>query len=425
MDSIAARFDTNTFYPNAMSERLRTAVASPPLVSVVTRTKDRPILLHRAIASVLNQRYPHWRMFIVNDGGDPSSVEAVVAAHARLAENRIRVLHHEKSLGMEAASNTALSVAEGDYVAIHDDDDSWHPDFLSTTVDFLEQEQNRRFAGVITNCRLVGERIADGVVIEESQSDWADFAEYADFQRMIVQNNFPPICLLFRHSLLDRIGGFCEALPVLGDWEFNLRALMVGDLAVIGRQLAYYHHRVEDAVPAYNNTLTTGIDRHHATNVLLRNAILRGALQRDPALMGVIQPLLFRINALERLFTSAQAEMRGEVRTIREELQALRVALDRARTSAQEEMQVAESRFVREEFQALRGAMHEWAEQARRPEALEFAVSLAAEMNTLRARVDEIAVVSAWHRKMLRPVHAVWRRMLPLRRCIARLRGRL
>ena len=44
-------------------------------VGIITRTKDRPVLLKRALESVVNQSYEDWHLVIVNDGGDPVVVE--------------------------------------------------------------------------------------------------------------------------------------------------------------------------------------------------------------------------------------------------------------------------------------------------------------------------------------------------------------
>ena len=73
-------------------------------MGVVTRTKDRVVLLRRAVESVLHQSYRNWTMVIVNDGGSPREVDDLVEAYAAEAGGRIRVVHNPKSLGMEGAS---------------------------------------------------------------------------------------------------------------------------------------------------------------------------------------------------------------------------------------------------------------------------------------------------------------------------------
>ena len=50
-------------------------------VVVVTRTKDRPVLLRRAMESVLSQSFQDWVHVVVNDGGDPVPVDWLAAEY--------------------------------------------------------------------------------------------------------------------------------------------------------------------------------------------------------------------------------------------------------------------------------------------------------------------------------------------------------
>jgi glycosyltransferase involved in cell wall biosynthesis len=79
-----------------------------PAVAIITRTKNRPILLPRAIESVLSQSFKDWIHVIVNDGGDPAELEAVIEPHLPAYKGRLSIMHHAVSLGMEAASNAGI-----------------------------------------------------------------------------------------------------------------------------------------------------------------------------------------------------------------------------------------------------------------------------------------------------------------------------
>jgi glycosyltransferase involved in cell wall biosynthesis len=59
-------------------------VSKVPKVAVVTRTKDRPVLLERAIQSVHSQTMKDFIHVIYNDGGDASSVDALVEKYITL-----------------------------------------------------------------------------------------------------------------------------------------------------------------------------------------------------------------------------------------------------------------------------------------------------------------------------------------------------
>jgi glycosyltransferase involved in cell wall biosynthesis len=55
---------------------------------------------------------------------------------------------------MEAASNAGIAACDSDYIVIHDDDDSWCPDFLERTVAFLDGPEGARYGGVATHSHV-------------------------------------------------------------------------------------------------------------------------------------------------------------------------------------------------------------------------------------------------------------------------------
>jgi glycosyltransferase involved in cell wall biosynthesis len=287
------------FYPvhHGLPDQPREGVLS---VAVIMRTKNRPLLLHRALSSVLLQSHDAWRLYLVNDGGDRREVENAVARYDKVFAGRLTVIHHAESLGMERASNAALARATEDLAVVHDDDDSWHPDFLAVAAAFMARPENRHYVGAITGCTLIHEKIEDGRTIEVSRTPWLHAQNVVDFRSMLVENNFPPICLVFRRSTVNAIGGFNGALPVLGDWEFNIRLMLLGDIGFIDRPLANYHHRIAGGVSAYGNTVVDADAVHKRQNILLRNSMLRGALGGQPEALGLLQPILHAMADLER-----------------------------------------------------------------------------------------------------------------------------
>ena len=57
------------------------------LVAIVTRTKNRPLLLERALNSVLGQSFADWHQIVVNDGGDPAPVDALAERYRELVDD--------------------------------------------------------------------------------------------------------------------------------------------------------------------------------------------------------------------------------------------------------------------------------------------------------------------------------------------------
>lgn len=241
-------------------------------VSIVTRTHRRTPLLARACASVDAQRdAPPWQHIIVNDGGDPAPVDAVLADFPASAPNHRSILHRPHSTGMEAASNAGLECATAPLIAIHDDDDSWDPAFLYTLTRFLQAPANARFCGAVCRTTQVLESIVDGEVRVLRTQPFNPQLRQIDFASCLRENLFPPISFVFRRALLEAIGPFDPTLPVLGDWEFNLRALSHAPIALLDAELARYHHRVNATTePSMANSIHTGDPLHRATEAQLR-----------------------------------------------------------------------------------------------------------------------------------------------------------
>lgn len=252
-----------------------------PKVGIVTRTKDRPVLLDRALRSVLAQSFRDWRLVVVNDGGAPAPVDEIASRHAAAFDGRLTVIHNLQSSGMEAASNLALKSAVADYNVIHDDDDSWEPAFLERTVAFLDAAP-ASCGGVITHSDRIVERIDGNVVEELSREPFNRHVAEVTLAAVASGNLFPPISFLFRRRALDHVGGFREDLPVLGDWDFNLRVLQHYDIGLIPEILAHWHHRESttgSAEVAYASS-TVGQSALHAEYATrLRNEMLRRDLE--------------------------------------------------------------------------------------------------------------------------------------------------
>lgn len=267
-------------------------------VAVITRTKDRPLLLERAILSVTKQTYTDWLMVIVNDGGDKKPVDALVKKYEKALKGRVHVIHHPKSVGMEAASNAGIKASNSEYVIIHDDDDAWHPEFLIRTAGYLDEHaKDKKLAGVITYIERVWETIKGKTVRETRREDCSDWVKELTLWAMCGGNFFPPISFLYRRDAYKKIGGmYNEELPVLGDWEFNLRFMEQFDIGLIPEILAYYHHREADTGGDYANTVVDGIARHKVYNERIRNEYLRKELVAQKWGTGLLMNIAHHTN---------------------------------------------------------------------------------------------------------------------------------
>lgn len=279
-------------------------------VAVITRTKNRTVLLRRAIESVLGQTFQDWNMVIVNDGGEKEDVNSLVAEYKAEFLDRCLIVHNDSSLGMEAASNCGIKASDSDYVVIHDDDDSWHPLFLEKCVQFLDSNHHHTFAGVITYSVRVLERMVDNKLITEQTEPFNSWLKAVSFFRMCSSNIFPPISFVYERKVLDEIGYYKEDFPVLGDWEFNLRFIRKYDIHLIPEELAYYHHRLSITNGNYSNSVVADDSKHKFYDALLRNEMLRKDLESNSIGMGYLlniskgfEDIHSQISPIERFIT--------------------------------------------------------------------------------------------------------------------------
>lgn len=257
-------------------------------VAVITRTKNRPLLLQRAFESIKNQIYKDYVWVIVNDGGEISPVERIVldASHSGM---ETVLIHTELSLGMEAASNKGISKSQSEYLIIHDDDDSWEPDFLNETVNYLDSKTGERYGGVVSHSYLVREVLEEDKCTIIEKSNYNQFLGEIYLADIARSNSFPPISFLYRRNIYDKVGGYNEALPVLGDWDFNLRFLLESDIAVFPKPMANYHQRIQSVKNSeYANTVVQGFDRHKQYDAILRNHLLRDDIENNKFGLGFL-----------------------------------------------------------------------------------------------------------------------------------------
>lgn len=290
-----------------------------PRIAIITRTKDRPELLPRALESVLAQTETAWEHLIVNDGGEASALEALLEPFRERYGQRLQVLHHETSLGMQVAGNAGIAASTAPYIAIHDDDDRWVPEFLEKALKFLEAAGTESlYQGVICHTVQITERIeADGEVVEESRRTYLPLPEISLF-RLGYENPFPPIAFCYRRSAYDAIGPYDERFTVAGDYDFNFRFLRRFEIGVIPEPLAFYHVRSRSATPQSANSIATGASEHKRRYNEFKNYHLRG----DDALVDPAQRLA--LNAAKYL-----VELEWVAHDIHRETERIRVVEDR------------------------------------------------------------------------------------------------
>jgi len=94
-----------------------------PLISVVMPVYNPSVdLLEQAINSVQKQLYSNWELCIADDNSPDSRIRNLLEKFTE-NDSRIKVIFREENGHISEASNSALSLVTGDYVALLDHDD--------------------------------------------------------------------------------------------------------------------------------------------------------------------------------------------------------------------------------------------------------------------------------------------------------------
>jgi len=106
-----------------------------PTVSIIIPTCNRPLLLKRAIESVLNQDYENIIEIIVTDDAPNSETKKVVEEFQRKDKRIIYTINEKYKKGPTGNKNNGLDLASGEFIGILDDDDILLPDAISSLID--------------------------------------------------------------------------------------------------------------------------------------------------------------------------------------------------------------------------------------------------------------------------------------------------
>ena len=248
-----------------------------PRVTVVTRTRNRPLMLKRAVQSVGAQSFQDLELVIVNDAGSTEPVESALASAPEWLRERTTVVTNETSHGREAALEDGLAASSCEFFAIHDDDDSWEPSFLAACVAHLDEHPEH--GAVATRCDVVDEIVTEEGLTERGRWVMTQDKESWTLIDTMVANYVPPISQLIRREVADRIGHWDGNLLTQADWDFNLRLLATSPVGFInGEPLAHWHHR-DSTDGTMGNSVVVDAVHHRTDNLAIRDRYARLSLE--------------------------------------------------------------------------------------------------------------------------------------------------
>ncbi|KAA1002567.1 glycosyltransferase family 2 protein [Paraburkholderia panacisoli] len=209
------------------------ALRKRPLISVIVPVYNTPEpYLRDMIDSVRAQIYPYWELCIVDDASTAPHVSAVLQEYAG-RDTRIKALRRPTNGHICAASNDALGLAAGEFIALLDHDDLLSEHALCMAAVYLD-----RFPSGLMLYSDEDKLSPDGRRVQPYfKSDWNPAL-------ILGQNMFSHLGV-FETNLVRRAGGFRPGLEGSQDHDLVLRCVeLAGDAAVVHVPHILYHWRV-------------------------------------------------------------------------------------------------------------------------------------------------------------------------------------
>ena len=183
-----------------------------PLVSVVVPVFNTDARWLRAcIESVTRQAYPRWQLCLADDGSTRPETRDVLRQYE--GDPRIQIYTSPSNAGIAAASNAALALADGEFVAFLDHDDEITPDALFEVVAQLNAHPETDF--------IYSDE--DKLELDGSRSgpyfkpDWSP--------EHFLNNMYTCHLMVVRRTLLQRIEGFRAGYEGAQDYDLVLRLM--------------------------------------------------------------------------------------------------------------------------------------------------------------------------------------------------------
>ena len=214
-----------------------------PLISVLLPVYNSNLKwLRRAILSVQKQLYPCWELCIVDDASTDRKIWPFLQRCAR-RDRRIKLMRRTENGHISAASNDALRLATGDFVALLDHDDELAPTALYFVA--LALNKNRDLQLLYSDEDKLDAR--DRRTEPYFKSDWNP--------ELFLAQNFVSHLSVYRTDLVRRLGGFRIGFEGSQDYDLALRCIeQIRPEEIEHLPWVLYHWRAGDQSTASNPT---------------------------------------------------------------------------------------------------------------------------------------------------------------------------
>jgi glycosyltransferase involved in cell wall biosynthesis len=213
-----------------------------PEVSVIIPSFNHAPYIGDAVKSVLSQSHKDFELIVVDDGSTDDSLEVL----AGFSDVRLKVLT-QPNKGAHAAINRGVHASNGEFLAILNSDDLYHPLRLEKALDVLRAD---RQVGLVGSYIEIIDQGGKSLGIKHGYMDSApwllddperSFRAGNDLHQVLLTENYWSTTsnFVFSRSWFEAVGEF-RPLRFTHDWDFALRMAKVTCMVLLPDVLMQY-----------------------------------------------------------------------------------------------------------------------------------------------------------------------------------------
>ncbi|MDG0921336.1 glycosyltransferase family 2 protein [Enterococcus faecalis] len=194
----------------AMTQEIATFHYQPKISIAMPVYNVEEKWLRLCIDSILNQVYTNWELCMADDASTDPNVKNILTEYQQLDE-RIRVVFREQNGHISEATNSALAIATGEFVALLDNDDELAINAFYEVVKVLNE--NPELDLIYSD--------EDKIDMDGNRSDPAFKPDWSP--DLLLGTNYISHLGVYRRSILEEIGGFRKGYEGSQDYDLVLR----------------------------------------------------------------------------------------------------------------------------------------------------------------------------------------------------------
>lgn len=270
--------------------------------------------LRKCISSVENQYYGHWQLCMADDCSTDEKVREILREYEK-KDSRIQVVYRQKNGHISEATNSALEIAEGEFIVLMDNDDELSPDALFEAAKLL---QDHRDADVI---------YSDSDKITETGHRKDPYFKPDYSPDTLLSYNYISHLGIYRRRLVEQVGGFRTGVEGSQDYDLLLRITEITDKVYHIPKILYHWRIIEGSTAsgvgqknyaylAGKKVLEDAIERrgYHAKVRLLEKILCYNVefYPKEKHLISIIIPTKDKADVLERCLESIYSKTKTQ-----------------------------------------------------------------------------------------------------------------